>query len=61
MSVLFAIVVFVLVVPVLLVVGIALGPAILVILFVIGCTLPVLWVHRAWSRHRRGGASPRHS
>ena len=50
MSVLLAILAVVLALPVLFVVGIALGPAILVILFIIGCALPVLWLYGAWSR-----------
>jgi hypothetical protein len=52
-SVLFAIFGFVLMLPVLLLVGISLGPAALVMLFVIGCALPVLLVERARMRHTR--------
>jgi hypothetical protein len=49
-----AVLAIVLMVPVLLLVGIALGPAALVIVFVIGCALPVLLVERARERHTRG-------
>jgi hypothetical protein len=57
-KVLFAVLVIVLMLPVLLLVGIALGPAALVILFVIGCTLPVLLVERARSRNTHGSRVP---
>jgi hypothetical protein len=53
-KVLFAVLAIVLMLPVLVVVGIALGPAALVILFVIGCALPILMVERARERHTRG-------
>jgi hypothetical protein len=52
MSVLVAILAVVLALPVLLLVSIALGPAILVILFIFVCALPALWVYAVLSRHR---------
>ena len=54
LKVLFAVLAIVLMLPVLLLVGIALGPAALVILFVIGCALPVVLVEGAMERHTRG-------
>lgn len=54
LKVLFAVLAIVLMLPVLLLVGIALGPAALVILFVIGCALPVVLVEGARERRTRG-------
>ena len=53
MSVLITILAIVLALPVLVVVGIALGPAILVILLMAAWALPVLWANGAWLRHTR--------
>lgn len=52
MNVLVAILAVVLALPVLIVVGIALGPAILVILLMAAWALPVLWAS-TWLRHTR--------
>jgi hypothetical protein len=52
-KVLISILFVILLLPVLVVVGIALGPAILVILFVLCCAVPVLLLERVWSRHRQ--------
>lgn len=46
MNVVWAILGFVLLLPVLFVVGIMLGPAALVMLFIVVCGLPVVWVVR---------------
>ena len=51
-KVLFAVLAIALMLPVLVLVGIALGPAAVVILFVIGCALPILMVERARERIR---------
>jgi hypothetical protein len=51
MNVVLAILGLLLALPALLVVGIALGPAALVMLFIVGCALPVMWVVRQLSRH----------
>ena len=66
MTVLFTLLAVVLLIPVLLVVAIALGPAILVMLFIGGIALVVIalaWtVERAHSRHaRRKGIPPVHT
>jgi hypothetical protein len=51
MNVVRAILGFVLLLPVLLVVGIMLGPAALVMLFIVVCGLPVVWVARQLTGH----------
>jgi hypothetical protein len=62
-TILFAILAVVLATPALLVVGIALGPAILVIVFIGGIalvTIAVMWlVASLWSRHTRRTRVPR--
>jgi hypothetical protein len=56
--VLLAICAVVLMAPVLLVIGIALGPAALVMLFIAGCTAIVLSLVGMVSRHSRDGRVP---
>ncbi len=51
MNVVLVILGLVLMLPALLLVGIVLGPAALVMLFVVGCALPVLWIANAFMRH----------
>jgi hypothetical protein len=57
--VLLATIIVVLMLPVLLVIGIALGPAALGILFVLGCTALVVSIEELVSRHSRRRRVPR--
>ena len=53
MYVALGILVAVMAVPLLLLLGLALGPAALVILFIVACGVPIFLADLAWTRHKR--------